>query len=253
MRKLNTFLRVFQTFGLLEVIKLINKKILNSRAKNLNKNSVLTNLSSVDEVLTRLNTEVLNLDLGNVCALKNEFKVIYQSSTDIKRDGFFNQEYDIGEQLAMLAFLLIRLINPKLVIETGVAAGRSSRLILKAIQLNNFGSLESFDITDKVGELIPVELKDRWKLRVLKGMNLGSKFKTEIDKFESDFIFLHDSDHDINWQKLEILTCILTGKCRFFLIDDVSPDLIDFLIEQFGLRHFFIFQEKQKFSAFAYL
>jgi hypothetical protein len=140
-----------------------------------------------------------------------------------------------------------------LVIETGVAAGISSTLILSALARNNYGTLRSFDITNKVGELIPSELRKLWTLKVLNGLSIKDKLRKEIAEVKDDFIFLHDSDHALKWQEFEISLCISTGKCRFFLIDDVSPELVKFLKKRFSQNNIFLFQEVEKISAFAYL
>jgi hypothetical protein len=113
--------------------------------------------------------------------------------------------------------------------------------------------LRSFDITNKVGELIPSELRKLWTLKVLNGLSVKDKLRKEIAEVKDDFIFLHDSDHALKWQEFEISLCISTGKCRFFLIDDVSPELAKFLKKRFSQNNIFLFQEVEKISAFAYL
>ena len=148
---------------------------------------------------------------------------------------------------------MIRIAKPRLVVETGVAAGISSTLILSALSKNNYGTLSSFDITNKVGELIPNDLKKLWTLKVLNGLNLKDKLRREVTKIKHDFIFLHDSDHALKWQEFELSLCISTGRCRFFLIDDVSAELVKFLKKRFSQNNIFLFQEVGKISAFAYL
>ena len=45
-----------------------------------------------------------------------------------------------------LLYFLVRLINAKNVLETGVSAGSSSRSILEALKINGFGKLYSSDL-----------------------------------------------------------------------------------------------------------
>jgi hypothetical protein len=206
----------------------------------------------VDEILMQLNLSSYRFKPEDLAYIRKQFDTGFENSSENNRQSFFHSEYDIGHELALLTFSLIRILNPRLVIETGVAAGRSSNIILSALKANNFGTLKSFDITDLVGELISTELLSLWELKVLKGINLKKKFESEIAKINDDFIFLHDSNHDLEWQKFELLTCISTKKCRFFLIDDASPALMEFLKDYFSPNNLFLIKEQRKTSAFGY-
>lgn len=71
-----------------------------------------------------------------------------------------------------LLYFLVRQRKPAVVVETGVAAGWSSRAILEALEVNGAGHLWSSDFpylkledpSRHVGCLVPERLKDRWTL-----------------------------------------------------------------------------------------
>jgi len=209
--------------------------------------------SSIDEVLERLAKNDQIFSHADIEKLRSEFDTIFDRTISANRDSFFDSNYDLGGKLAFLSYSLIRIARPRLVVESGVAAGISSTLILSALSKNNYGTLSSFDITNKVGEMIPNDLKKLWTLKVLNGLNLKDKLRREMTEIKHDFIFLHDSDHALKWQEFELSLCISTGRCRFFLIDDVSAELVKFLKKRFSQNNIFLFQEVGKVSAFAYL
>jgi len=238
----------------MELIRLIGRKLLLSnkwapgiRFMDSEKDS------SIDDVLESLARNDQIFSHADIEELKTEFGAIFDRTICANRESFFNSSYDLGGKLAFLSYSLVRIAKPRLVVETGVAAGISSTLILSALSKNNYGTLSSFDITNKVGELIPNDLKKLWTLKVLNGLNLKDKLRREVTEIKHDFIFLHDSDHALKWQKFELSLCISTGKCRFFLIDDVSAELVKFLKKRFSQNNIFLFQEVGKISAFAYL
>ena len=76
-----------------------------------------------------------------------------------------------GGHVAVLYFL-VRHYHPKVVVETGVAAGHSSRAILSAIKTNGNGKLYSSDFPymkienpeKYIGILVEEELKSNWEL-----------------------------------------------------------------------------------------
>lgn len=70
-----------------------------------------------------------------------------------------------------LLYTLVKIMRPHLVIETGVGEGWSSLSILSALNENNEGRLISIDRPDMrlenddlVGFVVPVRLRQRWKL-----------------------------------------------------------------------------------------
>lgn len=245
---------MIQTFGFIELTKLIGRKfpLRKKRASRMNLID-LEPSSSIEEVFENLAKYDQIFSNVNLVELRYEFDAIFERIIKYDREGFFNSSYDLGEKLSFLSYSITRITRPSLVIETGVAAGVSSTIILSALSKNNYGALRSFDITSQSGELIPNDLRKLWTLSVLTGINLKDKLRREIMEIEHDFIFLHDSNHSISWQKFELSTCISTGRCRFFLIDDVSVELVKFLKKLFRPHNIFLFQEMGKISAFAYI
>lgn len=103
-------------------------------------------------------------------------------------------------------YVLPRILRPKLIVETGVAAGSMTSFLLAALNKNQEGELHSYDLApvagertmdwtakgeDEVGFLIPEPYKARWRL------TFGDA-TYELPKAysgESFDWFFHDSDH----------------------------------------------------------
>ena len=96
-----------------------------------------------------------------------------------------------------LAYWLVRHLQPDVVVETGVAAGWSSRAFLTALEANGHGRLLSSDLpypgmTDSdamVGVVVPEGLRDRWRLDLDgddKNLRRFVRTLTRIDLFHFD-------------------------------------------------------------------
>jgi len=110
-----------------------------------------------------------------------------------------------GLQDPEFLYVIVRMLKPEVVVETGVSAGVSSSFILQALADNNKGRLYSIDfpnyaLTDaspvpegkEPGFAIPQNLKRRWVLKLGKSKDLLPNLFPEIGKTD---IFLHDSEH----------------------------------------------------------
>jgi hypothetical protein len=101
------------------------------------------------------------------------------------------------------AWVIVRLLRPECVVETGILDGLGSRVILAALQRNasegDEGELISFDTMPGVGALVPDRLRARWRpvyeptetaLRAcLRGRRVG--------------LLTHDSDPGAQHQRME--------------------------------------------------
>lgn len=96
-------------------------------------------------------------------------------------------------------YVMCRLLNPRTVVETGVANGASSAAILRALEENRQGELWSVDRPpprrfqrSRIGDLVPPDLRRRWHLLLkdsLRGLHTVLRSVSSVD------MFLHDSEH----------------------------------------------------------
>ncbi len=101
-------------------------------------------------------------------------------------------------------FLIVRVLQPDWFLETGVANGKSSLMVLKAMELNGRGTLVSVDMAtiessgaDRhkaagmgIGWLVPDQLCARWDLRIGSSHAVLPKIGANAPNFD---IFMHDS------------------------------------------------------------
>lgn len=123
------------------------------------------------------------------------------------------QEYEVRiggafhmQRFNRLLYVLVRAMKPALVVETGVAAGISSAVILKAMAVNGGGELYSIDLPfyepsqvnfettqkEKPGWIIPAHLGGRWHF--VEGAS-HDVLKPLMERLGNVDIFFHDSLH----------------------------------------------------------
>ncbi|MFN8670607.1 MAG: class I SAM-dependent methyltransferase [Candidatus Sericytochromatia bacterium] len=172
-------------------------------------------------------------------------------------DWFANQR--------IVLYVLVRLLKPYNIVETGVFYGGTTAFILNAIHKNNFGRLVSIDLPAnnidaerheyvgnseyipkelKTGFIIPEYLKSNWELIEGDSLDILSKMKDEIS------FFSHDSEHskdfllkeltlakermkpnstifvdDIDWSNGFIEFCVINKLHPLFLTDNGKSEL----------------------------
>jgi len=244
MSKIRTLQKVISTYGLYEVIKILRNKFKSNTRQDLNfENFEFINAQEFLSKILKIEKETidkfkLTLDFENTLNSKPE------------RESFFGEIYDLGRELSLILIASIELSKPQKILETGVAAGKSTTLILKQLDANNFGGLVSIDITDKVGELIPNNLKHRWTLKVLPKLREKITFRNLLLQLQPFQIFLHDSDHSFAWQQFELEQVLgLQIPPRYTIIDDANPIVLDNLRVKFPEIRIFCIQEISKIGA----
>lgn len=194
--------------------------------------------------------------------LKNNHELIDYITTSLKNlqnTGAFNPTFQT------VIYALIRHLMPENVVETGVANGVSSTIILTALDLNKKGKLHSVDLpttywentpyrnedkvqvkNNDVGWIIPQNLRSRWMLNIGKSEEKLPDIFNHIKKCE---IFFHDSEHSYENMMFEFKVAWpnLT-KGGIIIADDVhrnkafgdfanryKTEIISLKIGQFGL------------------
>jgi cephalosporin hydroxylase len=122
-------------------------------------------------------------------------------------------ETPVSPKWAVL-YILLRMLKPKLVVETGVAGGVSTSYILQALADNDCGTLHSIDLPDQLhigqdgkchgchggskppgqpaGWLVPPVLKKRWQLTLGDTHEVLPRILGSLRQID---LFLHDSEH----------------------------------------------------------
>lgn len=136
-------------------------------------------------------------------------------------------------------YLLMRLLKPEYIIETGVSAGVSSTYILQALNDNEMGKLYSIDLPpDNLPEgkpsgwVVPQHLRDRWTLHVGDSRNLLEPLLKKLTKIDC---FIHDSLHTYDHMMWEFrIAWNYLSQGGLFLCHDVGANdaFLDFLNEK---------------------
>jgi hypothetical protein len=104
-----------------------------------------------------------------------------------------SEEMPLSFEEAMACYLTVRLMKPKIVVETGVSAGRSSAFILQALEDNGrLGYLYSIDPDPNAGYAIPDNLRRHWVFIPKKS---SEAFPSLLEGLNQVDMFLHDSLH----------------------------------------------------------
>jgi hypothetical protein len=119
----------------------------------------------------------------------------------------------------MSLFAVVRLVQPHVVVETGVSAGRSSSFLLAALHENDTGELWSIDPDPVCGYAVPMALRKNW--HILNGTS-GAVLKSVIQEHNVD-VFIHDSLHTYENMRFEFETVWpFLSKGGVVLSDDID-------------------------------
>jgi predicted O-methyltransferase YrrM len=154
-----------------------------------------------------------------------------------------------SEALTLKAlYQFVRVCQPAVVVETGVANGLSTEIILQALRRNTSkGVLHSVDIKEDVGSL--VSNKDFWRLHVTNGT--ARAFHAILKNVGPIDIFYHDSDHEYRPQMAELRGAISAlSPGGVLLSDDVdwSYAFLDFCTTS-GARPSFLVDSRKVLGA----
>jgi predicted O-methyltransferase YrrM len=145
--------------------------------------------------------------------------------------GAFGGWDDADARLGQVAWCLARHLRPKRIVETGVARGLTTRVLLEALERNGCGRLWSIDLppllerglAQEIGAAVPERLHERWTLlrgssrKLLPGLVAGL---SHID------VFVHDSMHtarNLRFELEQVWPALAPGGAM--LVDDVERNV----------------------------
>lgn len=102
-------------------------------------------------------------------------------------------------------YLVVRLLGPECIVETGVLYGVFSAYILAALERNGSGRLYSIDLpftfsVGSQGTLVPTVLRHRWSLIV---GNALAELPKLVEQLRNIQMFHHDSNHNYDYMTWE--------------------------------------------------
>jgi predicted O-methyltransferase YrrM len=148
--------------------------------------------------------------------------------------------FAMGDVQLRLIYKMMRLAKPSRVVETGVADGTSSQMILRALSLNGAGRLTSYEVADDVGSLVDPVLKTAWELVVLPARGRAQAFRDHLKRLSPIDIFIHDSNHSYAWQSFEYGVGYESLRPGGLLVSDDIDGSFAFLdfVSRYSLRAF---------------
>ena len=157
--------------------------------------------------------------------------------------------YDSTSELATVIYTACKLLQPKMVVETGVARGATTAMILKALNENGIGHLHSVDLPalswgykKHIGELVPRDLQSCWSLRLGPTSHVLSNLLRDLDMID---IFIHDSAHSYHPQKMDYeLALAYLSPGGILISDDVKNNAFIEVAETHDCRWSIIWQPK---------
>ncbi|HEX4527317.1 MAG TPA: class I SAM-dependent methyltransferase [Gaiellaceae bacterium] len=146
------------------------------------------------------------LGLAWPCPVSAEFEAVWAAAADLVREqglelgrGAYGGWDDADPGLARAAWCLTAHLQPEKVVETGVARGLTSRIILERLERNGSGHLWSIDLPapdaklhGQIGVAVSQGLRDRWSYLSGSSRQLLPSLLAELGEIE---LFVHDSSH----------------------------------------------------------
>lgn len=196
------------------------------RKNNLHRAIILKSakyLFGTNAIITEWNKALDELEKNNLIAPnKNEFNIPVGNN--------------LNSTFGKWIYCLVRATKPEAMIETGVAHGYSSWIILNAMYKNKKGKLYSVDLPNndtnraynfdkkspQTGWLVPEQLRNQWELHLGRAEEILPQLKQQLPLID---IFFHDSDHSYAHMKYEFETIIpVIKKGGIILSDDVHKN-----------------------------
>lgn len=125
--------------------------------------------------------------------------------------------WNAEENLCILLFSLIRTNKPKIVVETGVANGVTTRVMMSALSEYG-GELHSFDILAASSKVYSGNGK--WKFHLLSRAGTAKDFINQMSDLPEVDLWVHDSNHGSTWQEFEYRLAVSKLSRNGFLVSD---------------------------------
>ncbi|MGI8608093.1 MAG: class I SAM-dependent methyltransferase [Candidatus Dormibacteria bacterium] len=131
---------------------------------------------------------------------------------------------DMLREAALMLYCMARSKRPQVVVETGVAMGYSTSVLLAALSRNGSGDLYSTDVSADVGQVLSEQEQAGWHFWLLDRSNPAASLAGYLAKLGQIDLFLHDSMHTYEWQALECRLALAKMRTGAILASDDVDD-----------------------------
>lgn len=148
--------------------------------------------------------------------LLKEGEEVFMKILDRRSGVTYSPNFDCEIGMAAFLYASIMTIRPNLVVETGVASGISTNVIMHALEKTG-GKLHSFDVDQRCSDIY--DGSGDWNFHLLKG-SLKRSLKSKIKKIGLIDYWIHDSNHGYSWQSFEYQLALEVLAPKGMLISD---------------------------------
>jgi hypothetical protein len=141
---------------------------------------------------------------------------IFQSIVSEKSGKNFGKNFDCEVGLASFLYAHIIESKPSVVVETGVANGITTNVIMKALEKTG-GVLHSFDVDPRTENVY--KGNSVWNFHLLEG-NFERDLELQISGIGKVDLWIHDSNHGYQWQAFEYDLAVSSLNSKGLLVSD---------------------------------
>jgi len=140
-----------------------------------------------------------NLPIAIDSKLLSQGELVFEKILAEKSGTNYAKNFDCEIGLASFLHAYIVQFQPKVIVETGVANGITTNVIMHALAQVG-GSLHSFDVDPKTENVY--HGSGGWKFHLLTG-ELEKDLKRQVSEIGAVNLWIHDSNHGYQWQSFE--------------------------------------------------
>lgn len=140
-----------------------------------------------------------NLPIAIDSKLLSQGQLVFEKILAEKSGTNYAKNFDCEIGLASFLHAYIVQIQPKVIVETGVANGITTNVIMHALAEVG-GSLHSFDVDPKTQNVY--HGSGDWKFHLLTG-EFERDLKRQVSEIGDVDLWIHDSNHGYQWQSFE--------------------------------------------------
>jgi len=153
---------------------------------------IYPNLQSLQESSER--------EFARLSEIEIEANQVYEAIVVAKSGLVTNKNWDAEKSLCVLLYAHILQHRPRTIVETGVANGITTNVIMAALEQTG-GQLHSYDILPSAESVYTGT--GHWTFHLLRSRNRFKEMSASAGALGPVQLWIHDSNHGYTWQKFE--------------------------------------------------